>query len=266
MLHVPIRLGQNNDKRIVLVHGFTQCGDVWESLSLDLARAGYEVLAPDLPGHGLTDAKYDSADLWEAARLLRLTCGNAMYVGYSLGARVVMHAAVKADVERAILVGAKAGFRNPDERCARKAADDALADRIESLGSEGRLEVFIDEWLHSPVNARLDDDATFRDLRLANRAEGLASSLRNCGSGAQQPLWDRLREIEIPVLLTFGEFDFPAVLQDSSEIAFTIGRNARQLLFNGTGHSIPFEKKAEFERAVLGFADDQKPDHLGFAE
>ena len=46
-----------------------------------------------------------------------------------------------------------------------------------------------------------------REIRLAHRPVGLANSLRGLGQGTQPSFWNRLGEIEIPVLLIAGELD-----------------------------------------------------------
>lgn len=265
MLNVPIRFGDEGAPRVVLVHGFTQAAEVWLQLARRLAERGYQVLAPDLPGHGETDPKYDTVDLWEAGRMLGETCGQGSYIGYSLGGRTLLHTALQPElpgtlVERMVLIGAKAGFRDPADAEARTQTDNALADRIELLGSEGRFHEFIDEWLQHPVNIRLPIEATHRDLRLRNRPEGLAESLRRCGSGPQEALWDKLASLEMPVLVTFAEFDTPTILQDNAGIASAIGDNARQVEFRGSGHSIPFEVPDAFERVVETFLQGEWPD------
>ena len=42
---------------------------------------------------------------------------------------------------------------------------------------------------------------------MRNDAAGLASSLRLCGTGSQVPLWGRLSELSMPVLVLAGEND-----------------------------------------------------------
>ena len=60
--------------------------------------------------------------------------------GYSMGGRIALHSALTlgpATVTRLVLVGASPGLADPAERAARRAADDALADRIETLDDRG---------------------------------------------------------------------------------------------------------------------------------
>ena len=51
------------------------------------------------------------------------------------------------------------------------------------------------------------DAANGIDERRRNTAAGLASSLRLAGTGTQEPLWDRLGELTLPVLVVVGGRD-----------------------------------------------------------
>ena len=104
-----------------------------------------------------------------------------------------------------MLVGASPGLADPSERAARRAADVALAERLETL----EIEAFAREWGAQPLfagqPARVAAGA-YAD-RLRNTPAGLAAALRGLGTGVMEPLWDRLPELEIPVTLVVGERD-----------------------------------------------------------
>jgi len=195
---------KGSGRRLVLAHGFTQNRDCWGPFGDDLAT-DHEVVAVDLPGHGSTPPAHDAADLPTAADLLVDAGGPATYIGYSMGGRVVLHAALRhpAAVTAVVLIGATAGIDDPAGRQARRDADDALAGEL----VDGGLEPFLDRWLAGPLFAGLDDDAACRHARLANRVEGLAASLRHCGTGTQAPLWDRLPTMQTPTLVLVGGDD-----------------------------------------------------------
>lgn len=212
-LHVEIAgPARAEGRRIVLAHGFTQNSRCWGAFGdrlvdalADGAADDHEVVAVDLPGHGATPSGHDDADLVAAGRLLLAAGGSAIYVGYSMGGRVALHAALAdpAAVEGLVLIGATAGIDDPDERASRRAADEALADRLLAEG----VDAFLDRWLANPLFAGLDERAAARSARLTNRPEGLAASLRRCGTGTQEPLWDRLGELGCPVLVVAGTDD-----------------------------------------------------------
>ena len=79
----------------MLAHGFTQTARSWSSIEPLLAerRPGVDIVAVDLPGHGDSTAPAD-ADLWASADHLVAVGGPATYVGYSMGGRVALHAAI----------------------------------------------------------------------------------------------------------------------------------------------------------------------------
>lgn len=190
--------------RLVLAHGFTQNSHCWGAFGGDLG-ADHEVVAVDLPGHGDTTADHDDADLATVGQLLVESGGTGVYIGYSMGGRIALHAALQTPerLDALVLIGATAGIDDADARAARRQADEELAQRLLDLG----LEAFLDRWLSNPLFAGLRPQAQQRQARLRNRPEGLASSLRHCGTGNQEPLWNRLAAFDKPVLVIAGDDD-----------------------------------------------------------
>src|SRR3954452_16046795 len=77
--------------RLVFAHGFTQTSNSWKPIAEKFAASGYESVIVDLPGHGGTGD--GAVDLQQAAQMLTDSCGRAVYIGYSLGGRLCLHAA-----------------------------------------------------------------------------------------------------------------------------------------------------------------------------
>lgn len=230
-----------------MAHGFTQNLQCWGSLAENLAF-DHEVLLVDCPGHG--ESVHDDASLWEAAELLLEVGGNATYLGYSMGGRMALHAALAApsNVSRLIMIGATAGIDDGVERVQRRERDAELADRL----IRGGLPAFLDDWLSLPLFAGLTEQAACRDQRLRNRVEGLAASLTNCGTGAQESLWGRLVELTMPILIVAGSND-----QKFTEIGHRIvskAKNAQVQMANPTGsHAIHLEQPELVADAVRQF-------------
>lgn len=232
----PERGTANN--RVVLAHGFTQTAKSWALFEELLTHhlPNIETSAVDLPGHG--SAADLETDLWGCATHLVTEGEQATYIGYSLGGRVGLHAALihANKVQRLVLIGATAGLESSSDRDVRREADNELASRIESLG----VPSFIDEWLAKPLFAGLTDETSQRADRLRNTAEGLASSLRMAGTGTQDSLWERLSEIKVPVLVIAGESDkkFRAIGEHMVEYF----PDSSLEIIQGAGHPVHLER------------------------
>lgn len=225
---------------VALLHGFTQNSRCWGSfrpLLQDKLGASSGTVAVDLPGHG--KSHHDEADLDQAARLVTDAIGPATYVGYSMGGRIALHAAL-ADpgaVEHLVLIGATGGLARSEERAERRMLDEDRARRLEQIG----LAAFLDEWLALPLFAGIASHAHHREDRMANRLEGLAASLRSCGTGTQRPLWPELHRLDMPVTVIAGEYD-SKFLAAAQRLVAAIGDNARAVTIQGSGHTCHLEQ------------------------
>jgi 2-succinyl-6-hydroxy-2,4-cyclohexadiene-1-carboxylate synthase len=242
---------------VVLLHGYTGTGRSMGALSRAL-ECGHETILPDLPGHGRSTAAAGHGfeqcldDL--VATLHAAGHRRAHWLGYSMGARLALGCALRHPdcVASLVLIAGRAGIEDPGERAARRAADEALAERIEAIGAEA----FLDEWLAQPMFATLarrgpDYMATERRARLANGAQGLAASLRALGPGAQPPLFDALATLRAPALLLAGALD-----QSFVAIARDLGRRmprAEVCVVEDAGHAVHLEQPASVRRLVRDF-------------
>jgi 2-succinyl-6-hydroxy-2,4-cyclohexadiene-1-carboxylate synthase len=227
--------------RLVLVHGFTQTAVSWRPVADRLSQR-FEVVTPELPGHGgAAGVRLDFAAA--AAAALGESGGPATYVGYSMGGRLCLRLAVdRPDLVHAlVLVGASPGVADPAERAERRDADERLAAGIERDGTAA----FLRRWLAGPLFATLRPSADDLAARGLNPPAGLAAALRTLGTGVQQPLWDRLGELAMPVLLVAGQSDVKFA-ELAERMAAAIGPRARVALVAGAGHAAHLERPDEF--------------------
>jgi 2-succinyl-6-hydroxy-2,4-cyclohexadiene-1-carboxylate synthase len=225
---------------IVLLHGFTQTGHSWEPTIAALGER-YRALAPDIRGHGsagdLLPADFPSVQ----SDLLSLTLGPFALAGYSMGGRIALSLALdpaaRGRVSRLTLVGASPGLADPDERRARRAADDALADRIEEEG----IEAFASHWSSLPLFADQPPvvAAAAHAERRSQSPAGLAAALRGLGTGVMEPLWERLPELTIPVTLIVGARD--AKFRVIAERIAGLLPDATLHVVPGAGHAVQLE-------------------------
>lgn len=242
----------------VLAHGFTQTARSWERIEALLADTvpGCTTTAVDLPGHGDAPTELATSDLWRSADHLVDGGGSGVYVGYSMGGRVTLHAALaRPDAVRAmVLIGATAGIDDDGERADRRAADERVATRIETIG----VDAFLDEWLANPLFAGLTPEAARVEDRRRNSAAGLAASLRATGTGTQEVLWGRLADITAPTLVVVGEQD--AKFRELGERLVAHLPDASLAVVQDAGHSAHLERPEATVEAITGWVSRRARD------
>ncbi|MBI2169834.1 MAG: alpha/beta fold hydrolase [Actinobacteria bacterium] len=237
----------------MLVHGFTQTLRCWDDVASRLAPL-HEVVRVDLPGHGGSAA--ERLSFVHAASALAEVGGSSAYVGYSMGGRLALRAALDHPdhVGALVLVGASPGLASAVEREARRRADEAWIEILEGEGVDG----FLETWLAQPIFATLPPESAGLEHRRANAAEGLADALRLLGTGVQEPLWERLSELTIPTLLVAGEGDEKFVAL-AREMAQRIGSAAEVALIPGAGHAAHLERPDAFTQLLVAFLAAHHP-------
>jgi len=236
---------------IVLLHGFTQTGRSWEPTIAALPER-YRALAPDIRGHGSAAGAWPVSFEAVHADVLALAPARFALAGYSMGGRIALSLALSAAgrerVSRLVLIGASPGLADADERRARRAADDALADRIEGEG----IEAFARGWAALPLweGQPAAVAAAAHAERLAQSPAGLAAALRGLGTGAMEPLWERLPELTVPVALIVGERDakFRAI---GERMAQALSHAALHVV-PGAGHAVQLEQPEAVGELLAG--------------
>lgn len=235
---------------LVLLHGFTQTSVSWAPV-VDALGAPRELRTVDLPGHGAGGPV--PADLAGAADAVVRTAGTGTYVGYSLGGRIALRLALDhpGAVRRLVLLGATAGIVDPEERRARRRADEGLAERIERDGTAA----FLEDWVRQPLFAGLEVAPADLAARRANDPTALAATLRRLGTATMDPpWWDELEVIDVPVLVVAGAHDAKFVAL-GTRLTDRIGPNARFAVLEGCGHAAHLQDPAGFAALLESFVE-----------
>jgi 2-succinyl-6-hydroxy-2,4-cyclohexadiene-1-carboxylate synthase len=169
---------------------------------------GYLPLALDLPGHGEVAGAGEPITFAGCVAYVQARSPERFALaGYSLGGRIALQVALAAPerVTRLLLVSTTAGICDAQQRAQRRLDDQRLADDLERLP----YETFIERWRTQPLFAADPPDvaALAREDQRRNRPEPLAAVLRGIGTGEMEPLWGRLGELTMPVLIVAGDRD-----------------------------------------------------------
>ncbi len=252
---------EGTGKLILMLHGFTGSSETWRRHMPLFANNGCRVVALDLPGHGKTETPADinrfgleavSKDIAQCISTLGATRQDTLLLGYSMGARTALYAALQGVCGALVLESGSPGLSAETERALRRESDERLAIMLEEQG----IPQFIDYWEHIPrfaSQSRLPQEilAEQKAQRLANRAEGLSGSLRGAGTGVMPNLRPQLAALKIPMLLITGELDekYTAI---AKEIALQ-APNAQTAVCRRAGHAVHLEEPEWFQQTVLQF-------------
>jgi 2-succinyl-6-hydroxy-2,4-cyclohexadiene-1-carboxylate synthase len=227
--------------RVRLVHGFTQTIRAWEPLEAKLPR-DWDVQPIDIP---------DGLDFVATAGTIALRGGTGTWVGYSMGGRLCLRLALDRPelVERLVLISTNPGIESPGARETRAAADERLVGDLERDG----VAPFIDRWLSQRLFETLPREAAMVDDRVRrNTVHRLAHQLRALGQAAHEPMWARLGELEMPVLVVSGQWD-RGYTEIAARAGKAIGANAEVVTVEKAGHSIHLERPAELAELLTSW-------------
>lgn len=167
-------------------------------------------------------------------------------LGYSMGARLALHALLDGGPwDAAVLVAPHLGLESEPERAARRESDAEWAGRALS----GDWREFLALWNAQPVLADSERLPPVSELR---RRE-VARSFMDWSLGAQEPLWERLGEIQCPVLWCVGERD--GKFRALAERAVPLLPRGELWVAPGAGHRVPWDAPEAFAAKVGEFLE-----------
>jgi 2-succinyl-6-hydroxy-2,4-cyclohexadiene-1-carboxylate synthase len=229
---------------VLFLHGFMGSSQDWRDV-VSALDGRYRCLAVDLPGHGASlGLSHECYTIEGATRALlalldKLDIRRPVLVGYSMGGRLALYLALRHPERCAglFLESASPGIEDPEERQARREADEGKARRLES----GDLETFLADWYRQPLFASLSRHEGLVEAMIAVRAHNdpgeLARSLR--GMGDQPSLWTELGVLRVPALVVIGELD--AKYADIAARMASLNSHMRAAIVPGAGHNVRLE-------------------------
>ena len=229
---------------MLLLHAFPFDARMWDGIRPALDEAGFEAVAPDLPG---ADVEL-GFDTW-SQRVLELVAGPFVPVGSSMGGYLAFELWRRAPerIAAMALVGTRATPDSPEQREARD-------DSIRLLGEAGR-EPFWDE-----LAPRLFGPGTDPAVVAAARALAVAQPVTALVA-AQETIRDRvdsrpvLPTIDVPVLVLVGEEDRLTPPADSEAMVAALP-NARFSRIAGAGHLTPLEQPDVVAAELVDFLEE----------
>jgi pimeloyl-ACP methyl ester carboxylesterase len=233
---------------IVLLHGAGFDHSSWALHSRWFAHHGYNVLAPDLPGHGRSSgpplpAISDMAD-WTAALIEAAGAAKARLVGHSMGSLIALETAARhpTKVSALGLIGTAATMTvGPDLLEAAEANDRSAIDMVSiwGLGFQAELGGSLAPglWMHSGAQRVLEQcrpGVLFNDLAACN-------AYQNALAAAAQ--------VTVPATFILGERDMMTPAKAGKMLAAALP-NSRTIVLRGAGHMMMAERPDELLAAL----------------
>lgn len=260
------------DRAVVLVHGLGSTAHIWDLCAPDIAeRTGARVIALDQRGHGESDqpnAGYDFAPVVSDLNGFLDAVGvstEAVCVGHSWGASVVLHMAVTHPERVAGLVLVDGGISSPGERWTWE--DTAVRLRPPELDGMRWQDLHQRMTRNNPAYHdprtevmarsmfRIDDEGRVeRRFHIPNHMQVVRA------------LWEQrpaelLEQVTCPVLILPARrpADDPAFAANKiagAERARSVQPNARVRWFEDTVHDIPLHRPSELRDELVAFAGE----------
>jgi pyruvate dehydrogenase E2 component (dihydrolipoamide acetyltransferase) len=239
-------------QKIVFVHGLGGTQSTWANV-LSAFADDYRIAAVDLPGHGASDkpdpeqADYSLVGLANAlgAVIEKLDLAPAIIIGHSLGGATALQLALdRPKLVRGLVLVDSAGLR-PE-------INTELLDRIESEPSRDEARLLLELFFQ---DRRFILERGIDDMYAARQAPGADAAVKAIAAAAfsrqgQKTVYiDRLGELEVPVLLIWGELDRVIPARHALWAVDALGAPWLEIL-EGVGHVPQIENAPAFVKII----------------
>ena len=249
---------EGSGQPVLLIHGHTSDGRIWEPVMPGLRDAGLRVLRADLRGHGRSTRpdfgyhfSHHAADM--AAVLDAAGVATAVIVGFSIGGGVALEMAVTMSERLEGLV-----LMSPvmPDRPFEPAFMENLRQVARIARTEGITAAMLGPWAENPLfEFSLSKPGIREQVETITRefpgAEYLATQRDDVQRSWTVP--DRLGEIRSPTLVIAGDSETPGFREYAVEAAEKIP-GARFEILENCGHMLPLEEPDRVARAIVDTA------------
>jgi 2-succinyl-6-hydroxy-2,4-cyclohexadiene-1-carboxylate synthase len=224
---------------VLFIPGFMQRGDAWRPVA--------ELLPERYPSTLLDHAEHT----FEGRMREILGSGASVLVGYSLGGRLALRAALRSpeSFSGVVLVGSTAGIEEGPLRVQRVEADEKLASWMEAMPIEDIVSLWERQPLFADQSEALIEEQ--RPGRLSHDPRALALLLRTAGQGVLDPVWHELSTLELPLLAIAGARDegYAAAARRMARTA----PNAQLAIVEDAGHAAQLQRPEEVAGLIAEF-------------
>lgn len=248
-------------REIVALHGFLGLPSDWLHVFDPSFQSEFKIYTPDLwrsaknlysaDGFNSWCREFSSSEFFERKRELK-----PILVGYSMGGRLAMHAALKEPERWAgvVLISAHPGLMSNEERCLRVKHDQGWAGRFRADPWNEVIEAWNAQTVLQPPSVDLAPGAICLDRQDESSfdREALASAMEFWSLGCQKDLRGGLSRLSLPLWYITGALDtkFTNLIKDLKLSSFQ-----RHVVVENAGHRVPWDQPEKVREHLRAFAN-----------
>lgn len=248
-----------NQKTIVLLHGYLETMNIWNEL-VDLLKDKYRVIVLDMPGHGLTDSAPAQkggvsvntmefgADVVKAL-IEKCNAKNVVLGGHSMGGYVTLAFCRKypGALQKAVIFNSNPYKDDPSKAEDRKREIDVIrAGKLDMLAELSIPKMF------KPENLRLFDDKIMETIELCDmhNPEGIVASVM--GMQQREDTTDIMENPPVPMMMFEGDSDRFLDLEGVTQMIRKFPK-VKHILLENTGHNSFIEAQEKVYQHICDF-------------
>jgi pimeloyl-ACP methyl ester carboxylesterase len=246
------------ERTVVLLHGYLENLNVWDEVT-GLVQSRVRVVAPDLPGHGISEVRgpvHTMEFLAEVvhAALVELGISKCTLVGHSMGGYVALAfaAAYSEMLEGIVLFSSTPNADSPSKR-----EDRQREIAIVEGGKKELLSRTAPERGFAPENRRKfrDEIEDLAELTMLTEDEGITALLR--GMASRCDMNERLRSLPVQQLFILGRHD-EYIIPEVADAMIAAQPQAQVVWLENSGHNGLIEEPRAAAEAILEFVENNE--------
>lgn len=252
---------------LLFVHGLSSTMDSWQKNISEL-KDQYHTIAVDLPGYGKSSKNKTDYSLKEYAMMLndfiqKKELENVVLVGHSMGGQISIHTVLNypQNFEKLVLI-APAGIETFSEKEAAIMKSAYTPAMVESTSDEQILANYKLNFYSFPEDALKMVDQRIAMKKAEDFPQYAETVVNNIHAMLDEPVIDRLSELDLPVLMIFGKNDMlipnryfhpEESIDNLLKVSKDRIKDLKVETIDEAGHFVNFEKCDQVNEAIRNF-------------
>ncbi len=256
----------NSSDVLIFIHGLGSYLKAWDR-NIPVLKNYFRCIALDLPGYGKSSKKLHNGSVKFYREFLNefinaLGLQNITLVGHSMGGQIALSFVISfPDVIKKLILISPAGFETFNSTDVDELKDIISPELTYNASNEQIRINYKVNFFQMPIEAEemiSDRIAIKKDEEFYNHCQIVSNSLSGL---LTEPVFNRLKEINIPTLIFFGKNDllipnrihYKTTTEEIALLGASQIKNSKLLLIKNCGHFLQYEIPDIFNSGVVDF-------------